>query len=71
MKSKNKRLVLAAAMTCVLAWTAHAAESDKEKQQKEVRNMAQETLQRLYKAEPKTKQWSLTRLATRPSATWE
>jgi ABC-type transporter MlaC component len=71
MKSKNKRLVLAAAMTCVLAWTAHAAESDKEKQQKEIRNMAQETLQRLYKRSQRPKQWSLTRLATRSSATWE
>jgi hypothetical protein len=55
MKSKNKHLVLAAAMACALALTARAAESDKEKQQKEIRNMAHDTLQRLYKAEPKTK----------------
>jgi lipid-binding SYLF domain-containing protein len=31
-----------------------AAESDKEKQQKQIRSMAQDTLQQLYKAEPKT-----------------
>jgi lipid-binding SYLF domain-containing protein len=35
--------------------TAQGAESDKDKQQKDVRSMAQDTLQRLYKAEPKTK----------------
>ena len=55
MKSRNKYLILATAMACALALAAHAAESDKEKQQKEIRNMAQDTLHRLYKAEPKTK----------------
>jgi lipid-binding SYLF domain-containing protein len=55
MKNRNMRLALAAAMVCALALTAHAAESDKEKQQKEIRNMAHDTLQQLYKAEPKTK----------------
>jgi lipid-binding SYLF domain-containing protein len=55
MKNKSKYLVLAAAMACALAMAAHASESDKEKQQKEIRSMAQETLQELYKAEPKTK----------------
>jgi lipid-binding SYLF domain-containing protein len=48
-------VVLATAMACALALVAHAAESDKEKQQKQIRNMAQDTLQQLYKAEPKTK----------------
>ena len=55
MKNRNKHLVLAAAMACSLALAAYAAESDKEKPQKEIRNMAQDTLQRLYQAEPKTK----------------
>ena len=54
MKSKNKYLLLAAA-ACALALATHAAESDKEKQQKEIRSMAQGTLQQLYKTEPKTK----------------
>jgi lipid-binding SYLF domain-containing protein len=55
LKSQTKYLVLATAMACALVLAAHAAESDKEKQQKEIRNMAQDTLQQLYKAEPKTK----------------
>ena len=46
--------VLAAA-TMLLGLFAYAAETNKEKDQKEIRNMAQDTLQRLYKAEPKTK----------------
>jgi SH3 domain-containing YSC84-like protein 1 len=32
--------------------SAHAVDTEKEKQQKEIRSMAKETLQRLYKAEP-------------------
>jgi lipid-binding SYLF domain-containing protein len=55
MKIKNKCFVLAIAAACALAFTAHGAESDKEKQQKEIRNVAQDTLHQLYKAEPKTK----------------
>jgi lipid-binding SYLF domain-containing protein len=55
MKSKNKYLLLAAA-ACALALATHAAESEKEKQQKEIRNMAQDTLHRLYKAEPRTRE---------------
>jgi lipid-binding SYLF domain-containing protein len=55
MKTKDKYAVLATAMACALALVAHAAESDKEKQQKEIWNMALDTLQQLYKAEPKTK----------------
>jgi len=54
MKSKNKYLLLAAA-ACALALATHAAESDKVKQQKEIRSMAQGTLQQLYKTEPKTR----------------
>jgi lipid-binding SYLF domain-containing protein len=55
LKIQTKYLLLATAMVWALTLAAHAAESDKEKQQKEIRNMAQDTLQRLYKAEPKTK----------------
>jgi len=55
MKNKNKFVVLATAIACALALAARGAETDKEKQQKEIRNMAQDTLHQLYKAEPKTK----------------
>jgi lipid-binding SYLF domain-containing protein len=55
LKSQNKYLVLATAVACAVALATQAAESDKEKQQKEIRNMAQDTLHQLYKAEPKTK----------------
>jgi lipid-binding SYLF domain-containing protein len=51
----QKSLLILLALTCALAVAAHAAQKDKEKQQKEIRNMAQDTLQQLYKAEPKTK----------------
>ena len=50
--AKQKLILLA--LVCALALSAHA-KTDKEKQQKQVRNMAQDTLQRLYKAEPKAK----------------
>jgi lipid-binding SYLF domain-containing protein len=55
MKSKNKFLALATVAVCALAMAAHAAQSDKEKQQTEIRNMAHDTLQRLYKVDPKAK----------------
>jgi lipid-binding SYLF domain-containing protein len=50
--AKTKLIFLA--LVCALALSAHA-QTDKEKQQKQIRNMAQDTLQRLYKAEPKAK----------------
>ncbi len=50
--AKPKLILLA--LVCALALSAHA-DTNKEKQQKQVRNMAQDTLQRLYKAEPKAK----------------
>ena len=43
------------ALACSLAIVAHAADDKKAEEQKEVRKMAQDTLQRLYKAEPKAK----------------
>jgi hypothetical protein len=55
MKNQTKYVVFSAAMACALTLAAYASESDKEKQQKEIRNMARETLQQLYKAEPKTR----------------
>jgi len=55
MKAKNNYRVLAAVMACAMALVAHAAQSEKEKQQTEIRKMAQDTLRQLYKAEPKTK----------------
>ena len=42
-------------LACSLAIMAHAADDKKADEQKEVRKMAQDTLQRLYKAEPKAK----------------
>jgi lipid-binding SYLF domain-containing protein len=55
MKGKNNYRVLAAVMACAMALVAHASQNEKEKQQTEIRKMAQDTLQQLYKAEPKTK----------------
>jgi lipid-binding SYLF domain-containing protein len=47
---------IAFALVCALAVAAHAVDDDKKvKEQKEVRKMAQDTLQRLYKADPKAK----------------
>ncbi len=55
MKTKLQNL-LAAALVCALAVTALASTDPKiEKKQKDIRDMAQSTLQRLYKAEPKAK----------------
>lgn len=55
MKNRTKHLVFATAMACALALAAQGAQSDKEKQQQDIRKMAHDTLQQLYKAEPKTK----------------
>jgi lipid-binding SYLF domain-containing protein len=51
-EAKPKLILLA--VVYVLAFSAHA-DNNKEKQQKQIRNIAQDTLQRLYKAEPKAK----------------
>jgi lipid-binding SYLF domain-containing protein len=55
MKTTHRKNLITVALVCALAVTAHAGDSDKEKEQKEVRKMAQDTLHRLYKADPKTK----------------
>ena len=47
--------LIAIALVSALAVALHAAETKKEKSQKEIREMAQDTLQRLYKADPRTK----------------
>jgi lipid-binding SYLF domain-containing protein len=47
--------IMLLALAGVLALTARGADDKKEKQQNEIRKMAQDTLQRLYKAEPKAK----------------
>ena len=53
MKTKL-RILLAAALVCALALAAYATTDPKiEKKQKDIRNMARDTLQRLYKAQPK------------------
>ena len=46
---------IAVALVCALAVPGQAADNKKEKEQKEVRKMAQDTLQRLYKADPPAK----------------
>jgi lipid-binding SYLF domain-containing protein len=48
-------VLIALPLLCTLAVTAHADEDKKVKAQNEVRKMAQDTLQRLYKADPKAK----------------
>jgi lipid-binding SYLF domain-containing protein len=50
-----KLALIAAALFCALAVAAHAADDKKKKEQNEVRQMAQDSLQRLYKADPKAK----------------
>jgi lipid-binding SYLF domain-containing protein len=49
-----KPTLILLALACALALPAHAAETETEKQQ-QIRDMAQETLQLLYKADPKAK----------------
>jgi lipid-binding SYLF domain-containing protein len=55
MKTTHAQNFLAAALICVFTVTAHAADTKQEKSQNEIRKMAQDTLQTLYKAEPKSK----------------
>ena len=54
MKTKLLNL-LTAALLGALAVMAHAADPKVEKKQQDIRTMAQSTLQRLYKAQPKAK----------------
>lgn len=54
MKTKRIGKFMVAVLICTLAIAAHAADSKADKQKK-IRKMAQDTLQRLYKAEPRAK----------------
>lgn len=54
MRTQRMRCLMASALICTLAVAAHAAESKEEKQQA-IRKTTQDTLQQLYKTEPKTK----------------
>jgi lipid-binding SYLF domain-containing protein len=47
--------VIIVALICAFTLTAHSAEDKKVKEQKDVRTVAQKTLQQLYKAEPAAK----------------
>jgi lipid-binding SYLF domain-containing protein len=47
--------LISVALAGALALVTYAADTDKAKKQKQIRSMAQDTLQRLYTAEPKTK----------------
>jgi lipid-binding SYLF domain-containing protein len=55
MKAKQLQNIFAAVLVCALALTALAADDKKVKEQKEVRDVAEKTLQQLYKAEPSAK----------------
>jgi lipid-binding SYLF domain-containing protein len=55
MRTTRTPILIAIALICALAVTAGAADTKKEKSQKEIRDMAHDTLQRLYKADPRTK----------------
>jgi lipid-binding SYLF domain-containing protein len=55
MKITRIRNLMVAALVCALAVTAPAADSNIENKQNEIRKMKQDTLQRLYKADPDAK----------------
>jgi lipid-binding SYLF domain-containing protein len=57
MKTTRRHILrsIALAAACTLVATAFAADDNKEKERTEIRTMAQDTLQRLYKADPAAK----------------
>jgi lipid-binding SYLF domain-containing protein len=55
MKTTRAQKLLAAGIFCLLAISARATDSKIERKQIEIREMAQDTLQRLYKADPKAR----------------
>jgi hypothetical protein len=69
MKTTRTHSLIAAAV-CLLAVMAHASDSKIEKKQKEIRTMAQDTLQRLYKANQTPNRRSTAPRDMRSSATW-
>jgi lipid-binding SYLF domain-containing protein len=54
MKTKLQN-IFAVALVCTMVVTAHATDSKIEKKQQDIRDMAQATLKRLYKADSKAK----------------
>jgi lipid-binding SYLF domain-containing protein len=55
MKVMRMHAFITAALLCGLTVVAHATDSKIRKKQDDIRNMARDTLQRLYEANPKTK----------------
>jgi lipid-binding SYLF domain-containing protein len=55
MRIKQLQNLAAAVLVCALTVTAHAIDPKIEKKQGDIRTMAHDTLQRLYKAQPKAK----------------
>jgi phosphoenolpyruvate-protein kinase (PTS system EI component) len=55
MKMTHKQFLTTSVLVCVLALTALAQDTKKEKQQQDVRDVAHKTLQQLYKTEPHSK----------------
>jgi lipid-binding SYLF domain-containing protein len=53
--SRTRDLLAAVVLACALTLAAHAADSKKENNQNEIRKMAHDTLNQLYKADPKAK----------------
>ena len=53
--TRDSEVHLSLTLACSLAIVAHAADDNKAEEQQAVRKMAHDTLQRLYKAEPKAK----------------
>lgn len=56
MKTAHKRNLAAAALICALSVSAFAADSKTQAKQNSIREMSQDTLQRLYAANPSTKE---------------
>ena len=55
MRAMRRPTLIVTAMICALTMTAYATDPKIEKKQKEIRNMAHDTLQRLYEAAPRAK----------------
>jgi lipid-binding SYLF domain-containing protein len=55
MKTAGRHNLIAVALVCALTVVVHADTDKKVQEQNEVRKMAQDTLHRLYKADPKAK----------------
>jgi lipid-binding SYLF domain-containing protein len=55
MKTLRTHTLIAAMLICLLAMTAYAADPKIEKKQQNIRTMSQDTLQKLYRADPEAK----------------